>query len=555
MNIVKIFCSNLGREVEVPIGLTLSDIATQIGAKTKYTILGAVVNGKIVGLGYRVYQPKHINFFDITHFEGSRAYVRSLTFMLYAAVRDVMPEAQLNILHSISKGFYCEVRRNGSTKISAEEIEAVRKRMTEYTEAKLPFVTEQVETDKLIEMIKDDLPDTARLLKQHGEIYTYTYHLGKYTSVFYGPLITHTGIVDVFGLKPYYDGMLLQLPDLKNPEVVTDIIKQDKMFAIFVEFDKWQKLMHIQHLDDLNYVIEKGKSSQLIQVAEALHEKKISYIADMIAERKDKIKIVLISGPSSSGKTTFSKRLAVQLVVNGITPVTLSIDNYFVNRADTPRDENGDYDFEAVEAIDIKLFNQQLLDLFAGKEVEIPKFNFETGSRHYDGDKLCLRENSVLIVEGTHGLTPQLTHLIPSDAKFKIYVSPLASVNYDSLTRINTTDNRLIRRIVRDYKYRAYSAQETIARWPSVRRGEDKYIYPNQEEADVMFNSALLYELAVLKIQAEPMLLEVAPNSPQYPEARRLLKFLSFFKPIDMDNIPPTSIMREFLGGSSFDYD
>ena len=555
MQTIKIFCTNSDCEFEIPIGLSLTEIIERIGVKTKYTILGALVNGKYVGLGYRVFKPKHLTFFDITHPEGFRCYVRSLTFMLYASVRDLMPGAELHVLHSVSKGLYCEVRRNGSTRSSADEIAAIRKRMAEYTAMKLPFAVEQIETEKAVEMLEKTLPDSARLLKQRGDIYTYVYHLNNYTSVFYGVLVPHTGIVDVFDLQPYFEGMLLQQPQQNNPEVVSEMIKQDKMFAIFEEFDKWQNIMGVQHLDDLNYILEMKYNTQLIQIAEALHEKKISDIADMIAARRDKVRIVLISGPSSSGKTTFGKRLAVQLVVNGIRPVNLSLDNYFVNRADTPRDENGDYDFEHVEAIDIKLFNQQLLDLLDGKEIEIPKFNFTDGSRYYDGQKLCLNKNSVLIIEGTHGLTPQLTHLIPSESKFKIYVSPLASINFDALTRINTADNRLIRRIVRDYKYRGYSASDTIARWPSVRRGEVKYIYPNQEEADVMFNSALLYELCVLKVQAEPILLEVAPNSPQYPEAQRLLKFLSFFKPIAMDSIPPTSIMREFLGGSSFKYD
>ena len=334
------------------------------------------------------------------------------------------------------------------------------------------------------------------------------------------------------------------------------MINQDKMFGIFTEFDQWLRLVNLRtNLSGLNDAIIKGRGHDVIQVAEALHEKKIARIADMIAERRSTVKVVLISGPSSSGKTTFSKRLGLQLVVNGIRPVTLSIDNYFVDRDKTPRDENGDYDFEAVEAIDVKFFNQQLIALTKGEEVEIPKFNFQTGSRYFDGEKMQLHDGDMLVIEGTHGLTPRLTEFIPSEVKFRIYVAPLSGINFDSTTRINTTDNRLIRRIVRDYATRGYTAQDTIARWPSVRRGEDRFIYPNQEEADVMFNSALIYELAVLKAKAEPILLEVAPNSDEYAEARRLIKFLSHFKPLDADSIPPTSILREFLGGSSFHYD
>lgn len=550
---IKVNCLNLGHTAEVPAGSTLDDVAKQLNIKLKYSILGAAVNNKYVGLTYRIYRPKQILFYDITHHEGLRTYVRTLILMLYAAVRELMPEAKLTILHSVSNGIYCELHGPNGDVLTTAETEAIKKRMHEFQQQALPIIPTEEETAEAAKEF-EHLPAMADLIRQHSDIYTTVHHMGQHSAVMYSALAPNTQIINVFDLVPYYKGMLLQLPKSSNPEQVSEIIRQDKMFATFVEFDRWQKLMHVQRLADLNNIIEHNRGREIIQVAEALHEKKISDIAAMIAERRDSVKIVLIAGPSSSGKTTFGKRLAVHLMVNGINPVNLSLDNYFVNREDTPRDENGDYDFEAVEAIDVKLFNEQLLALTHGEEVEIPKFDFTTGSRVYDGERLKMGENHVLIIEGTHGLTPQLTYLIPKDVKFGIYVCPLVSINFDSLTRINTTDNRLIRRIVRDHKYRGYSAEETIARWPSVRRGEKLHIYPNQEQADVVFNSALLYELTVLKAEAVPVLLQVAPNSPHYAEARRLLRFLSFFRSLPGDTIPPTSIMREFVGGSSFKY-
>lgn len=551
---VKIFCVNTNTTHEVEMGSTLSEIATQLGIKLKYSILGAQVNNKNIGLTYKVYQPKKIFFFDITHPEGRRMYIRSLVLMLLTAVKQTLPGVQFKLTHSVSRGIYCELHRDNQCSVSIDDVDIIKKRMREMVKAKLLITREEVETAEALSQYA--LPsETINLLKQHGDIYTSMHSLESQHSVLFGDLVLNTGIVDIWDLIPYFDGMLLRLPSSKNPEQLGDLVKQDKMFNIFQEFDSWLRLMHVQYLGDINDAILKGYGNQMINIAEALHEKKISQIADMIASRRDKVKVVLISGPSSSGKTTFSKRLGVQLMVNGIRPVTLSIDNYFVNREHTPRDENGDYDFEAVEAIDIELFNQQLLALTNGEEVEIPKFNFKKGERYYDGEKLRMHEGDVLVIEGTHGLTPEVTAQIPSEVKFRIYAAPLSGINLDSSTRITTTDNRLIRRIVRDYQTRGYSAQETIARWGSVRRGEDRYIYPNQEEADVMFNSNLLYELCVLKAKAEPMLMEVAPNAPEYAEARRLIKFLSYFKVLPVDNVPPTSILREFMGGSSFRYD
>ncbi|HBX88156.1 MAG TPA: AAA family ATPase, partial [Marinilabiliaceae bacterium] len=398
------------------------------------------------------------------------------------------------------------------------------------------------------------LTDKKDLIKLRGHYYTSYYQLGDHIGLYYGYMVPSTAYLKVFDLNKYFNGMLLRVPKAGNPKEVENLIIQNKLFEIFQEHNQWNKILDVTNLSELNKATVNGKAETLIKVTEALHEKKIAAVADRIAARKNKLRIVLISGPSSSGKTTTGKRMGVQLLVAGIKPLNLSLDNYFVNREHTPRDENGDYDFETLEAIDLELFNDHLVRLLNGEEVEIPKFSFETGQRFYDGEKLKMEPYNILIIEGIHALNPKLTPSIPEEAKFKVYVSALTSINFDNQTRISTTDNRLIRRIIRDYKYRNYSARETISRWASVKRGEEKHIFPYQEEADVMFNTALLYELAVLKPYAEPILLEVQPNQPEYSEAERLLKFFSYIKPMLTKEIPPTSILREFLGGSSFTY-
>ncbi len=556
MQTIEINCVNTGNVAKIAPGLTLTEIANELGVKLSHPIVGAYVNNKSVDLDFRVFQPKQIKFFDITDSEGRRMYVRTLILMLHTAVAEEMPEAHLEVLHSVSKGLYCELRSEDGKTIdpTTNETLALLDRMRRMQKEAQPISRQELPTDKAIELLGKTC-DTARLIAQHGDMYTVVHSIAGHSAVLFGDLLPCTSMVNVFDLREYFSGLLLQLPDDKEPEKLATMTVQNKMFDTFLSQDKLQNILGIRSLADLNAVLSAGKGNGTIQVAEALHEKKISDIADMIAERRATVKVVLISGPSSSGKTTFSKRLATQMILNGITPVNLSIDNYFVNRVDTPRDENGDYDFEAVEAIDVKLFNEQLLALMDGKEVDIPKYNFKKGEREYDGTKLKLSENSILVIEGTHGLTPALTPMIPVENKFRIYVAPLAGINYDHLTRIHTTDNRLIRRIVRDYYNRGHNAEQTIAMWPSVRRGEDKFIYTNQEEADVMFNSCTFYELAVLKAKAEPLLLEVRRNSPQYSEARRLLNFLSYFEPLDSATIPPTSLLREFVGGSSFEYD
>ncbi|MBS2212006.1 nucleoside kinase [Carboxylicivirga mesophila] len=552
MKNVHIKCLNNDKTNCYKAGTTLEEIAKDLKVKLDTPILGAYVNNKLRELNYEVYHPKTIEFIDITRPDGMRMYIRSLSLVLYKAVNELYPRARLRIEHSVSKGTYCSVE---GEELTIEDVMAIQNRMKEIIDSDTPFIRHVEESEEVIKRFEQqNQMDKAALIRHRGLLYTSFHQLEKHIGLYYGYLVPSTGYLKVFDLIKYYNGMLLQIPKRTQPEYLEEIVVQNKMFDIFQEFAEWNRVLNVRNLADINESCTNGKAETLIKISEALHEKKIGHIADMIEARKKAVKLVLISGPSSSGKTTFGKRLAIQLMVAGMKPVNLSLDNYFVNRENTPLDENGEYDFEALEALDVELFNQQLLDLLAGKAVEIPKFNFETGQRYYDGEKLQMNPDNVLVIEGIHGLNPKLTHLIPDHSKFKIYVSALTSVNIDDQNLIHTTDNRLIRRIVRDYKYRSYSAQATISRWGSVRRGEDAHIFPYQEEADVMFNTALLYELSVLKQQAEPILLEVQPNQPEYAEARRLLKFFGLFKPIQPNEIPPTSIIREFLGGSSFDY-
>ncbi|MCU4177581.1 nucleoside kinase [Carboxylicivirga sp. N1Y90] len=551
---VHIKCLNNNTSKCYPLGTSLKDVAEDMQIQLANPIIGAFSNNRLKDLSFELYHPQNIRFIDLTEPDGMRMYIRSLSFVLSKAVSELYPKAKLRIEHSVSKGTYCSLENAGG-ELNMEDVLEIGKRMREIVSANLPFVQREEESEEVIQRLEEqNQEDKVTLIKHRGEVYTSYYKLDGYLGMYYGYLVPSTGYLQVFDLIKYYNGMLLQIPKRSNPKELEDIVVQNKMFDIFQEFSEWNRVLNVQNLGDVNAACSSGEAETLIKVSEALHEKKIGHIADLISERKKEVKLVLISGPSSSGKTTFGKRLAIQLMVAGMNPLNLSLDNYFVNREETPLDENGEYDFEALDALDVELFNQQLVDLLAGKEVEIPKFSFETGQRFYDGDKLQMNEENILIVEGIHGLNPQLTHLIPNESKFKIYVSALTSINIDNQNLIHTTDNRLIRRIVRDYKYRNYSAQDTISRWQSVRRGEEKHIFPFQEEADVMFNTALLYELSVLKPLAESILLEVQPNQLEYSEACRLLKFFSYFKAVQSKEIPPTSIIREFVGGSSFSY-
>jgi uridine kinase len=497
---------------------------------------------------------KKVEFIDYSHPDGMRLYVRSLFFILFAAVREVFPEVKLKMMHGISRGYYCELAGLES-QLTDSDIFAIKSEMQALVERDIPFEKIGLPTEVAVEVCnKLNLRYKAKLFDQQKALFTYMYFMDGLANYFYGHMVPSTGYLKKFDLVSYYDGMLLRIPNPLNFSEIQPYSKLDKLFGVFQQHKDWAELMSVPNVACLNEFTINGESGEIIKISEALHEKKIAEIANQISERKDQVKIVLIAGPSASGKTTFSKRLMVQLAVNGLKPTMISLDDYFVDREKTPKDANGEYDFEALEAIDVEYFNQQLIDLFSGQQVELPKFNFTIGKKFPSGKKLQLGSNSILVVEGIHGMNPHLIPHIPSGNTFKIFLSALTQISIDDQNHISTTDNRMIRRMIRDSKYRNYSAQETIRRWPSVRAGEDKNIFPWQENADVMFNSALIYELAVLKKYAEPLLKSVPESQPEFSESNRLLKFLSYFKTIEDIEIPPTSVIREFLGGSSFRY-
>ena len=549
---VKIHCRNTDSNIEVPLGCTLEDVYQQTGLEMKHGPISAHVNNKVEGMHFRIYKQKEIEFLDITSASGSRAYTRSLFFVLCKAAHDLYKPCKVAIDIPVSNGYY--VNLSIGRPVTLDDAGAIRRRMQEIIDAALPIHRHETTTKEAIEMFENlHNKSKVKLMKSTGLLYTTYYDIDGYVDYYYGSLLTNTSQLYLFGLEKYYDGLLLRLPSRERPDELGEMTHQDKMFSIFKEHHQWQDILGLRTIGDLNEVITKGYSSMLIQVSEALQEKKIAKIADEIAQRKG-IKLVLIAGPSSSGKTTTCKRLSVQLAVNGIMPVGISLDDYFVNRDQTPRDEKGDYDFENLHALNLPLFNEQLTALFKGEEVELPRYDFPTGTSQKSGKRLRLGENEVLVVEGIHALNPELTSQIPNDQIFRVYASALTTVLLDNHNYIPTTDNRLLRRIIRDHKYRAVTAQETIRRWPSVRAGENKWIFPFQENADAMFNTAMLFELAVIKSQAEPLLEQVPENCPEHAEAYRLLKFLRYIKPIPETQIPPTSLLREFLGGSSFEY-
>lgn len=536
-----------------PEGTSLFQIALELDIKLQYPILGALVNNKVKEMTYKVYKPKLIEFIDFSHNTGYQMYLRSLSFVLYHAVKKLYPDATLNIHHSISGGKYCEIDNLGIP-LSQHVIDNIKTQMDEIVCKNLPFLREELLTADALQLFEQhNMFDKVLLFRTRKLLYTSVYHLGDSINYYYGYLVPSTGFVNIFNLELYHQGILLQPPSKHNPSQTGRISPQVKLFNVFQEHKKWVSILGVPHVGELNIAVEEKRTTELIQISEALHEKKVATIADEIHNRNG-VKMVLISGPSSSGKTTFCKRLSVQLEVLGYKPVQISIDNYFVEREQTPKDERGEYDFECLQAIDLELFNKHLSELLKGNSVEIPTFDFAQGKKLYNGHTLKMSENSILILEGIHGLNPQLTSMIDNKFKFKVFVSALTQVAIDSQNPIPTTDNRLIRRMVRDYRYRGYSALDTMTRWASVRKGEEKWIFPYQEQADTMFNSALLCELSVLKYYAEPLLRDVPEIVPEYAEAVRLLKFLSYFKAIAEKDIPPTSILREFFGGSSFVY-
>lgn len=549
---IQIRCKNNKKTQNVTIGSTLSEIFRELNLKMEYGPLSVKVNNKVEGLHYRVYHNKDIEYLDITSSSGARAYTRTLFLVLCKAVHDLWPGSEVVIDIPVSNGYYCNL--NIGRPITQFDAEAVKQRMQEIIDDAIPIRRYESTTEEVVDMFNElGMKSKVKLLKSVGRLYTTYYDLDGYKDYYYGTLLTNTRQLYLFGLEKYYDGLLLRIPSRDNPSQLGELVRQDKMFDIFKEHHRWQKILGISTVGDFNEAVQKGMSTDLINVSEALQEKKISQIADMISTRRG-VKVVLISGPSSSGKTTFCKRLSIQLLTCGIKPVQISLDDYFVNREETHRDEHGEYDYESLYALNIPLLNSQLNALFAGEEVELPKYNFQTGRSEKSGRRLKMSDDNILVVEGIHALNPELTALIPEEQKFRVYASALTTILLDTHNYIPTTDNRLLRRIIRDNKYRGVSAMETIRRWPSVRAGENKWIFPYQENADVMFNTAMLFELAVIKSQAEPLLELVPENADEHAEAYRLLKFLKYIAPIQNRQLPPTSLLREFLGGSSFKY-
>ena len=550
--VIQIRCKNNKKSQKVEIGSTLFDIFSAFDLKMTHGPVSARVNNKVEGMHYRVYNSKDVEFLDMTSSSGSRAYTRTLFFVLCKAVQDIYPATDVVIDIPVSNGFYVDIRLGRP--VVDEDVNIIRRRMQEIIDARMPIRRFTVPTEEAVALFqeKGDV-EKVKLLKTSGSIYTTYYKIGDYVDYYYGTLLTNTSQLYLFGLEKYYDGMLLRIPSLKNPDVLGEMTRQDKMFEIFKEHHRWQSILGIRTVGDFNQAIDANHATDIINISEALQEKKIAKIAEEIASRKG-VKLVLLAGPSSSGKTTSCKRLSIQLAVNGLKPLQISLDDYFVDREKTPKDASGEYDYESIYALDLDLINEQFNALFRGEEVELPKYDFQSGKSKKSGNKLKMNDNNVLVVEGIHALNPELTAHIPQEHIFRVYDSALTTILLDNHNYIPTTDNRLLRRIIRDYKYLGVSAQETIHRWPSVRAGENKWIFPFQENADAMLNTAMLYELAVIKTQAEPLLQQVPENCEEYAEAYRLLKFLKYFKGIPYNNLPPTSLLREFLGGSSFHY-
>lgn len=550
--VLQICCKNNKKTQDVAIGSTLSDVFKQFNLKMPYGPICARVNNRVVGMNYQLYHNKDVEFLDMHDASASRNYTRTLFFILCKAVHDLYPGSRVVIDIPVSKGYY--INLHIGREVTDEDATRICERMQQIIDTKIPIERFEVRTEEAIRMFEQKGDEAkVKLLKSIGSLYTVYHRIDDYVDYYYGALLTNTSDIYLFGLERYFEGLLLRIPSKHDPSQLGALVKQDKMFEVFLEQHRWQHILGVSTIGDFNEAVKAGHATNLINVSEALQEKKISQIADQITTHPE-VRVVLIAGPSSSGKTTFCKRLSIQLLANGIRPVQISLDDYFVDREKTPKDADGDWDYESIHALDINLINLQLSALFRGEEVELPKYDFLSGRSGMSGKRLRLTDRQVLLVEGIHALNPELTAQIPKQQKFHVYISALTSILLDDHNYIPTTDNRLLRRIIRDHKYRGVSAQETIRRWPSVRAGETKWVFPFQENADVMFNTAMLYELAVIQEQAAPLLEQVPENCVEYSEAYRLRKFLSYITPIPSRALPPTSLVREFLGGSSFRY-
>ena len=558
---LQIRCKNNNITKSFPEGTSLLEVYQDYAEELKmpFPVVSAKVNNTSQGLKFRLFQNRDVEFLDAREGSGRRVYVRSLCFVLYKATADLFPASRLFIEHPLSGGFYCNFKKKNGQPLTDDDVKALQQRMQEIIDLDMPFRRTEATTDEALRVFKDrHFSDKVQLLETCGQIYSDYYTLGDTVDYYYGPLLPSAGYLKVWGLERYNDGLLLRVPDKNNPLQLAERIEMPRTFEVFAEKVHWDVIMRLSTAGDVNQAVINGHASELIQVSEALQEKKIVKIAEEIDtrfHRKEKpLRLVLITGPSSSGKSTFCKRLSIQLLACGLRPLSFSTDDYFVNRVDTPLLPNGQYDFDNVETVDCQLLSDHLQRLMKGETVEVPEYNFVTGRREYNGKKLCLTDDSVLIIEGIHALNPRLTQGVDDSLKFRIYISALTSISLDAHNWIPTQDNRLLRRIIRDYNKGAYTAQETISQWRNVCEAEDQWIAPFQETADVMFNSALNIEFAVLRPHAELILAAVPRNCPEYAEAHRLLKFLHYFIPISDREIPPTSIMREFVGGSSFKY-
>ena len=545
-------CKNNKKVLKVNVGSTLSEVFSASELKMDHGPVCARVNNKVQGMHYRLYNDKDVEFLDMRSGSGSRTYTRTLFFICCKAINDLYGNVEVRTDIPVSKGYYVHVKLGRD--ITADDVARIRCRMQEIIDADTPIRRRMVTAEEAIRLFseKGDM-SKVKLLKGQGKLYTVYYQIDDFIDYFYGALLTSTSEVYLFDLVAYSDGMLLRVPSREDPGQLCPMPRQQKMFDVFKEHHEWQNIIGLRTVGDLNDAVDKGFATDIINVNEALQEKKIARIADQIAARHD-VKLVLLAGPSSSGKTTTCKRLSIQLLTCGLKPLQISLDDYFIDRDKTPLDANGEYDYESIHALNIDLINEQFNALFKGEEIELPRYNFQAGKSEKSGKRLKLGPNDIVVVEGIHALNPELTAQIPEQQKFRVYVSALTTILLDEHNYIPTTDNRLLRRIIRDYKYRGVSAQESIHRWPSVRAGEERWIFPYQENADAMFNSAMLYELAVIKQQAEPLLEQVPENCEEYAEAHRLLKFLRYFHAISYRQLAPTSLLREFLGGSSFKY-